>query len=59
MKIQEIQEAVDSWIKENTPGYWKPSNMMLRLVEEVGELSREVNHEYGEKPKKEDGGRRT
>lgn len=26
--------------------------MMLRLTEEVGELAREVNHLYGQKPKK-------
>lgn len=26
--------------------------MMARLSEEVGELAREVNHHYGEKPKK-------
>lgn len=26
---------------------------MARLTEEVGELAREVNHYYGEKPKKE------
>lgn len=26
--------------------------MMLRLTEEVGELAREINHLYGEKPKK-------
>lgn len=26
--------------------------MLARITEEVGELSREVNHTYGEKPKK-------
>ena len=26
--------------------------MMARLTEEMGELAREVNHYYGEKPKK-------
>lgn len=26
---------------------------MARLAEEVGELAREVNHHYGEKPKKD------
>lgn len=27
--------------------------MLARLTEEVGELARELNHSYGEKPKKE------
>lgn len=52
MEIKEIQKIVDDWIKNNTPGYWKPNNIMLRLMEEVGELAREVNHRFGEKPKK-------
>ena len=26
--------------------------MMLRLMEEVGELAKEINHQYGEKPPK-------
>ncbi len=47
-----MQKAVDDWVKTNTPGYWKPSNMMMRLMEEVGELAREINHRFGEKPKK-------
>jgi len=52
MKIKEMQKIVDDWVKNNTPGYWKPNNMMLRLIEEVGELAREINDRYGEKPKK-------
>ncbi|RLG17347.1 nucleotide pyrophosphohydrolase [Nanoarchaeota archaeon] len=52
MEIREMQRIVDEWIKSNTPGYWKPSNMMLRVMEEVGELAREINHRFGEKPKK-------
>jgi len=52
MEIKEMQKKVDEWIKTNTKGYWKPSNMALRLMEEVGELAREINHKYGEKTKK-------
>lgn len=33
-------------------GYFSPLSLMARLTEEVGELAREVNHFYGEKPKK-------
>lgn len=54
MEIEEMQSVVDEWIQNNTQGYWEPSNMMLRIMEEVGELSREINHKYGEKPKKEE-----
>jgi NTP pyrophosphatase (non-canonical NTP hydrolase) len=28
--------------------------MMARITEEVGELAREINHRFGEKPKKKD-----
>ena len=32
--------------------YWQPLSSLARLTEEVGELAREINHHYGEKPKK-------
>ncbi len=50
--MKEMQKKVDKWIKTNTRGYWKPTTMTLRLMEEVGELSREINHKFGEKTKK-------
>lgn len=52
MEIKEMQAEVDRWISQFAEGYWKPSSMTLRLMEEVGELAREVNHLFGEKPKK-------
>jgi len=52
LNIKEMQIEVDRWISQFEEGYWKPASMTLRLVEEVGELAREVNHLYGEKPKK-------
>ncbi len=52
MEIKEMQETVDEWISRFAEGYWSPASMTLRLTEEVGELAREVNHLYGEKPKK-------
>ena len=52
MDIKDWQHQVDDWISQFEEGYWQPSSMMLRLIEEVGELAREVNHRYGEKPKK-------
>lgn len=52
MEIKEMQAKVDCWISQFAEGYWNPTSMTLRLMEEVGELSREVNHLYGEKTKK-------
>jgi NTP pyrophosphatase (non-canonical NTP hydrolase) len=52
MEIKDCQKQVDDWISQFEEGYWHPSSMMLRLTEEVGELAREVNHRYGQKPKK-------
>ena len=52
MNLGEYQKKVDNWIKEETDGYWSPQGVMLRLVEEVGELAREVNHRFGEKKRK-------
>lgn len=54
MEIKNWQIEVDNWISQFEEGYWQPSSMMLRLMEEIGELSREINHHYGQKPKKPD-----
>ena len=54
MTIAEAQRAVDAWIGQFEEGYWPPLSNLARLVEEVGELSRELNHRYGHKPKKPD-----
>ena len=51
MKI--MQQEVDDYIQQFKTGYFSPLGQMVRLTEEVGELAREVNHYYGEKPKKE------
>ena len=52
MDIKDMQKEVDGWISQFKEGYWHPLSMLARLTEEVGELAREVNHRYGEKPKK-------
>lgn len=49
---KEIQKRVDDYIGQFKEGYFSPLAMMARITEEVGELAREVNHHYGEKPKK-------
>jgi len=50
--IREAQRAVDAWIGQFREGYWPPLANLARLVEEVGELARELNHRHGPKKKK-------
>ncbi|QJC51893.1 nucleotide pyrophosphohydrolase [Paenibacillus albicereus] len=52
--LAEIQREVDRYIGQFKEGYFSPLSLVARLAEEVGELAREVNHAYGEKPKKPD-----
>jgi len=52
MTVGEMQDMVDEWISQFDEGYFSPEVMILRLAEELGELSREVNHVYGPKKKK-------
>ena len=44
---------VDDWINQFEEGYWPPLSMLASLVEEVGELAREINHREKIKKKKE------
>lgn len=48
-----MQNDVDAYISQFKEGYFSPLAMMARLTEELGELAREINHYYGEKPKKD------
>lgn len=50
MDLHQVQAEVDRWIAPF--GYWHPLANLARLTEEVGELSREINHRYGPKRKK-------
>lgn len=52
MSLAEVQKEVDEWISQFEDGYWEPLSMLARITEEVGELAREINHQYGQKPKK-------
>lgn len=51
--MSQIQKEVDGYISQYKEGYFSPLAMLARMTEELGELAREVNHYYGEKPKKE------
>lgn len=50
--MKDMQNEVDTYIGQFKEGYFSPLAMMARLTEEMGELAREINHTYGEKPKK-------
>ena len=50
--LTEAQRRVDDWISQFEEGYWPPLANLARLMEEVGELARLVNHRFGTKPKK-------
>ncbi|GHH98202.1 hypothetical protein AM1BK_17450 [Neobacillus kokaensis] len=50
--MKDLQEEVDLYISQFKEGYFSPLAMLARMTEELGELAREVNHHYGEKPKK-------
>lgn len=52
MSIRDAQRAVDAYVSQFAEGYWPPLTNLARLIEEVGELARELNHRYGHKPKK-------
>ena len=49
--LKEAQEVVDKWI-QNHRGYWPPLSMVCAIMEELGEVAREINANEGYKPKK-------
>jgi NTP pyrophosphatase (non-canonical NTP hydrolase) len=52
MPLKEIQDDVEEWVSQYKIGYFEPHQILARLVEETGELAREINHLYGPKKKK-------
>ena len=52
LSLSEFQKRVNSWIEKHG-GYWPPLSMLAAIIEEIGEVSRELNHIEGYKPKKQ------
>src|SRR5258705_6205069 len=52
MSSGEVQHGVDGWVANSEEAYSPPLVNVARLTEEVGELAREVNHQFGPKKKK-------
>ena len=50
--LEKLQQEVDFYINSFKEGYFPPMELVARLTEELGELSREVQHVYGMKKKK-------
>ncbi|SES33500.1 nucleotide pyrophosphohydrolase [Psychrobacillus sp. OK032] len=50
--LSALQHEVDAYISQFKEGYFPPMELLARLTEELGELSREVQHKYGTKKKK-------
>jgi len=51
--LKEIQKRIDTWISAHG-GYWTPLSMTCAIMEELGEVAREINSLEGFKPKKDD-----
>jgi len=50
--MERLQQEVDLYINSFEEGYFPPMELVARMTEELGELSREVQHVYGMKKKK-------
>ncbi len=52
MSLKKYQQQVDESLQPYEKPYWHPLSQLARIIEEVGEVSRILNHTYGDKPKK-------
>ncbi|MFX1378516.1 MAG: nucleotide pyrophosphohydrolase [Promethearchaeota archaeon] len=50
ISLSEIQKVIHDWITKHG-GYWPPLAMLSAIIEEIGELAKEINHLEGFKPK--------
>ncbi len=52
MSLIDYQQKLDKTVQPYVKPYWDPLSNLARLTEEVGEVARILNHQYGDKPKK-------
>lgn len=52
MSLADYQKRLDDQVQVLKKPYWDPLSNLARLIEEVGEVARILNHQYGDKPKK-------
>jgi NTP pyrophosphatase (non-canonical NTP hydrolase) len=53
MELEELQNAVDRWIKNHGVRYFNELTNLAQLTEEVGEVARIIARRYGEQSEKE------
>jgi NTP pyrophosphatase (non-canonical NTP hydrolase) len=53
MKLDELQVAVDRWVKDHG-GYWDGFQLLARMVEELGEISSAYQRIEGLRPHKQE-----
>jgi NTP pyrophosphatase (non-canonical NTP hydrolase) len=54
MPLSDYQKQIDASVQKFAVPYWAPLSILARITEEVGEVARILNHEFGDKPKKPD-----
>jgi len=54
MSLATYQKQIDDMLQDYEKPYWHPLSQLARMTEEVGEVSRILNHQFGDKPKKPD-----
>lgn len=54
MPLRDYQQQIDNQLQTFAKPYWEPLSQLARITEEVGEVARILNHQYGDKPKKTD-----
>ena len=52
MSLKDYQDDIDKTLQPYAKPYWDPLSNLARLIEEVGEVARILNHQFGDKPKK-------
>jgi NTP pyrophosphatase (non-canonical NTP hydrolase) len=51
MTLNELQAAVDLWIREDAGGYWDKFQILARLTEELGEVASALQRQEGLRPR--------
>jgi NTP pyrophosphatase (non-canonical NTP hydrolase) len=52
MSLADYQKQIDDSVQPYAKPYWDPLSQLAGIAEEVGEVARILNHQYGDKPKK-------
>ena len=53
LTVNQAQKMVDQWINQFEEGYWPPLAILANIMEEVGELAKEINSREKYKKKKQ------